>query len=112
MADLLLDGTTVTVTSPAPAITVAPPSTPLITMAPPAGTSVTVTTPAPSLTMAPPAASNVVVLPVAGAPGRDGEGGDGQALAALSAHIASPTPHPAYDVDLQSLTILLENGLA
>lgn len=30
--------------------------------------------------------------------------------AALEAHIASATPHPAYD-DIPSLTILFENGL-
>jgi hypothetical protein len=31
-------------------------------------------------------------------------------LAAINAHIADATPHPAYD-DLPSLTLLLENGL-
>lgn len=41
------------------------------------------------------------------------EGGDSAAgvSLALTAHVASPTPHPAYDVDLQDLTTLLENGM-
>lgn len=30
---------------------------------------------------------------------------------ALEAHLTSPTPHPAYDVDMQNLTTLFENGL-
>lgn len=29
--------------------------------------------------------------------------------AALNEHIVSPTPHPAYDVDLQSLALIFEN---
>lgn len=42
------------------------------------------------------------------------EGGEsaGAVAAALSTHIASPTPHAAYDTDLQDLATLLENGLA
>jgi hypothetical protein len=30
----------------------------------------------------------------------------------LAAHIVSATPHPAYDVDMQDLTTLFENGMA
>lgn len=35
--------------------------------------------------------------------------GDGEPL--LAAHIAADEPHPAYDVDLPSLTVLFENGI-
>lgn len=37
--------------------------------------------------------------------------GVGQAVVLLNQHIAAPEPHPAYDVDMQDLTVLLENGL-
>lgn len=41
-----------------------------------------------------------------GVPGQDGEDG----TAAVVAHIADTTPHPAYD-DTPSLTLIFENGL-
>lgn len=31
--------------------------------------------------------------------------------AALQAHINSPTPHPAYDIDMPTLKYIFENGL-
>lgn len=34
-----------------------------------------------------------------------------QAVQGLAAHLASPTPHAAYDVDMQDLKTLLENGM-
>lgn len=51
-------------------------------------------------------------LAVAGL-GSGGPSGDGSsALVALNNHVTSPTPHPAYDTDLQDLSTLLENGMA
>ena len=41
-----------------------------------------------------------------------GGGGTGDGGAALAAHVASATPHPAYDVDAPDLRVWLENGLA
>lgn len=38
-------------------------------------------------------------------------GADGDSLTDLQDHINSPTPHPAYDVDMPSLKILFENGI-
>lgn len=38
-------------------------------------------------------------------------GESGGSLLALQAHINSATPHPAYDIDMPDLAILLENGL-
>lgn len=38
-------------------------------------------------------------------------GGGGDGGAALAAHVASPTPHPAYD-DTPDLAVIFENGLA
>lgn len=32
--------------------------------------------------------------------------------ASLATHVDDPTPHPSYDTDLPSLTVLFENGLA
>lgn len=36
---------------------------------------------------------------------------DPGSTASLTAHINSPTPHPAYDVDIPSLSLIFENGL-
>lgn len=47
-----------------------------------------------------------VTVALAGIQGPPGAGG----AAAVAAHEADETPHPAYD-DLPSLTILFENGL-
>lgn len=48
-------------------------------------------------------------------PGSGGGSGDGvpaEFVASLiAAHEADTTPHPSYDVDLPSLTVLFENGL-
>jgi|JI10StandDraft_1071094.scaffolds.fasta_scaffold2254398_2 hypothetical protein len=53
----------------------------------------------------PPSGEATVVL--AGPPGPPGVSGGAMAL---TQHVNSETPHPAYD-DMQSLTLLFENGL-
>lgn len=44
-------------------------------------------------------------------PGSSGEESATEVAAALAAHIISPTPHPAYDDDM-NLDIYFENGMA
>jgi hypothetical protein len=70
------------------------------------GVTVTVDRPQLTISMAPPAGPNILVLPKAGPQGPPGAG-----TAELEAHINSPTPHPAYDTDMQSLSVVFENGL-
>lgn len=72
------------------------------------GTTVVVRDPSQPIVMEPPTAPPILVLPVTGPVGPVDTG----ALDALADHIADPTPHPAYDTDLQSLTVVFENGLA
>jgi hypothetical protein len=72
------------------------------------GSPVVVPDPSQPIVMQPPSSPAVIVVPVTGPAGP----ADSGALDALAGHIASPTPHPAYDTDLQSLTIVFENGLA
>lgn len=59
-----------------------------------------------TVSVAPPSTFSVSVVPPIGV------AGNGDSSVALQAHINSDTPHPAYDVDLPSLTLLFENGLA
>lgn len=61
-----------------------------------------------TVTVTPPPTFSVSVVPPSGG---DPGAGSGDASAALLAHINAAEPHPAYDVDMPSLTLLFENGL-
>lgn len=45
-----------------------------------------------------------------GPTGPPGEDANTSVATVVASHVASPTPHPAYD-DIPDLTLLLENGL-
>lgn len=68
------------------------------------GVDVAIADPSITVTLDPPPEPTLAVVPIAGLPG-------GIDTEALQAHINAPTPHPAYDVDMQSLTVIFENGL-
>lgn len=54
---------------------------------------------------------SVTIGGVQGPAGAPGASGADAGAVALAAHVASSTPHPAYDLDMQDLSTLFENGL-
>lgn len=78
--------------------------------------SVIVLNPSQSLIVTPPRSfPSIVTIPIGpmGPPGPPGPPGAAEGIGAtiFNAHINNPTPHPAYDQDIVSLTLLFENGL-
>lgn len=76
---------------------------------------------APAVAAPPPAPAAAIVVPVPGVRGPQGNpgpsGSSPEALADtinafLEAHRNEPMPHKAYDLDMPSLDLLFENGLA
>lgn len=61
---------------------------------------------------APPEAAWWIALRDVAAGAIDPEIVNGAVADAMAGHVDDPTPHPAYDVDMPSLVVLLENGLA
>lgn len=65
----------------------------------------------PRAEVSPPTPGRISVVPVRGPAGATGTtGAAGGGTVDLTAHVNSPTPHPAYD-DIPDMSLLLENGM-